>query len=63
MLVMTPLFALAYLLWFDRPWYTVVFITALTIVLAYAFSTVLIVPVDRGMLVGDLLYLAPVEVA
>jgi hypothetical protein len=63
MLVMTPLFALAYLLWFGRPWYTIVFITVLTIVLAYAFSTVLIVPVDRGMFVGDLLYLAPVGVA
>lgn len=63
MLVMTPLFALAYLLWFDRPWYIIVFITALTLVLAYAFSTVLIVPVDRGMLVGDLLYLAPMGVA
>jgi len=63
MFLMTPLFVIAYLVWFGQPWYMIVFLTALAAVLAYAFSTILIVPVDRGVFVGDLLYLAPMGVA
>lgn len=63
MFVVTPLFVIAYLVWFERPWYMIVFLTALAIALAYAFAQVLIVPVDRGVLVGDLLYLGPLGVA
>ncbi|RMB25027.1 tripartite tricarboxylate transporter TctB family protein [Haloplanus aerogenes] len=58
MFIVTPLFVVAYLVWFERPWYMIVFLTALSIVLAYAFAQILIVPVDRGVFVGDLLYIS-----
>jgi len=63
MFLVTPLFVVAYLAWFGRPWYMIVFLTGLATLLAYAFATILIVPVDRGVFVGDLLYLAPMGVA
>lgn len=55
MFLMTPLFVIAYTAWFDQPWYMIAFLTGIATLLAYAFSTVLIVPVDRGIYVGDLL--------
>lgn len=55
MFLMTPLFVVAYTAWFDQPWYMIAFLTGIGTLLAYAFSTVLIVPVDRGVYVGDLL--------
>lgn len=55
MFLMTPLFVIAYTAWFDQPWYMIAFLTGIGTLLAYAFSTVLIVPVDRGIYVGDLL--------
>lgn len=58
MLLMTPLFVVAYLVWFRQPWYTIVFLTALAAVLAYAFTTILIVPVDQGIYVDDLLFIS-----
>ena len=55
MFLMTPLFVIAYTAWFDQPWYMIAFLTGIGTLLAYAFSTVLIVPVDRGIYVGDIL--------
>lgn len=55
MFLMTPLFVIAYTAWFDQPWYMIALLTGIGTLLAYAFSTVLIVPVDRGIYVGDLL--------
>ena len=55
MFLMTPLFVIAYTAWFGQPWYMIAFLTGIGTVLAYAFSTVLIVPVDRGIYVSDLL--------
>lgn len=55
MFLMTPLFVIAYTAWFDQPWYMIAFLTGIGTLLAYAFSTALIVPVDRGIYVGDLL--------
>lgn len=55
LLVVSPLFAAAYLIWFRKPWYFVVLLSIIAGVIAYAFTTIIIVPVDRGVLVGDLL--------
>jgi hypothetical protein len=55
MFLMTPLFVVAYAAWFGQPWYMIALLTGIGTTLAYAFSTVLIVPVDRGIYVGDLL--------
>ncbi|WP_435075529.1 tripartite tricarboxylate transporter TctB family protein [Halorubrum sp. HHNYT27] len=55
MFLMTPLFVIAYTAWFEQPWYMIAFLTGIGTLLAYAFTTVLIVPVDRGVYVGDLL--------
>lgn len=55
MFLMTPLFVIAYTAWFEQPWYMIAFLTGIGTILAYAFSTVLIVPVDRGIYVDDLL--------
>lgn len=57
MVLMTPLFVVAYLLWFKKPWYAIVGVTALATVLAWAFATVLITPVDEGIFVDAFLYL------
>jgi hypothetical protein len=56
MLLVTPLFVIAYLVWFRQPWYTILVLTGLSVVLAYAFTTILIVPVDQGIYVDDLLF-------
>jgi hypothetical protein len=55
MFLITPLFVTAYTAWFGQPWYMTALLTGIGTILAYAFSTVLIVPVDRGIYVGDLL--------
>ena len=53
--LMSPVFVAAYLLWFRQPWATVVFLSLLSLLIAYAFASMIIVPVDRGIIVGDLL--------
>lgn len=55
LLVMSPIFAAAYLIWFRQPWYIVVFLSLVALLIAFGFSSLIIVPVDRGILVGDLL--------
>lgn len=55
LLVMSPLFVAAYLVWFRQPWPIVVGISLLGLLIAYGFASLIIVPVDRGVLVGDLL--------
>lgn len=56
-LVASPLFAATYLVWFRKPWPLVLLLTLVAALIAFAFATVIIVPVDRGILVGDLLML------
>lgn len=56
-LVASPLFAATYLVWFRKPWPLVLLLTLVAALIAYAFTTVIVVPVDRGILVGDLLVL------
>lgn len=56
LLVASPLFAAAYLLWFKKPWPLVLLVAVVAGVIAWAFAKVIVVPVDRGILVGDLLY-------
>ena len=58
MVLMTPPFALAYLIWFKKPWYTTLIVTGIATVLAYGFATVLITPVDEGVFVEEFLYVA-----
>lgn len=53
--IMSPIFAAVYLVWFRQPWWIVAILSALALVLAYAFVTMITVPVDRGVFVGDLL--------
>ncbi|OYR51932.1 hypothetical protein DJ73_12055 [Halorubrum sp. Ea1] len=62
MFLMTPLFVVAYTAWFGQPWYMIALLTGIGTLLGYAFSTVLIVPVDRGVYVGDLLQIGILEV-
>jgi hypothetical protein len=55
LLVVSPVFVAVYLVWFRQPWPIVVGLAALALLLAYVFTTLIIVPIDRGTLVGDLL--------
>lgn len=55
LLVASPLFVAAYLIWFRQPWPVVVLLSLLGLLIAYAFAEIIIVPVDRGVLIGDLL--------
>jgi hypothetical protein len=55
LLVMSPVFVAVYLVWFRQPWPVVVGLSALALLIAYVFTTLIIVPIDRGVLVGDLL--------
>lgn len=60
LLLMSPLFVAAYLIWFRQPWPIVVFLSLLALAVGYVFAEVIIVPVDRGMLVGELLMIGGV---
>lgn len=55
LLVMSPLFVATYLIWFRQPWHIVLGLSLVAVLIAYGFSSLIIVPVDRGVLVGDLL--------
>lgn len=47
----TPVFIVVYARWFKLSWVTTVGLTALSVILAYAFFSVIGVPLDRGELV------------
>lgn len=51
MIWMSPLFAAAYSRWFDQSWLVTAFLAALSFAMAFAFMTVLNLPLDEGQLI------------
>lgn len=56
LLVATPLFVIAYMRWFRQGWVMTGFLAFVSLVIAYVFAAYIRIPVDRGILVGDLLH-------
>lgn len=51
----TPLFIIAYGLWFRVPWYITGTLIVFSVVLIYIFKVIFIVPIDQGLLLEPLL--------
>lgn len=54
----TPLFIVAYGLWFEVPWYITGSLIVFSLVLVYIFKVVFIVPVDDGIFLDQLMEVA-----
>lgn len=46
----TPLFVASYLYWFKKPWYHVLLLSILSVIIIYLFMEFLYVPLDEGIL-------------
>lgn len=49
-LLVTPLFIAVYMYWFDHPWYSVIVMGLLGLIITYVFVTIFRIPINEGMI-------------